>query len=194
MNEQWICSPVIERRTGESTFLRRHPIELILLGDYTHVPIMIGYNNLEGMHWDIYNLLHQGQSKFITDYTTVIPNNLNCLKGSLYSKTLEARIKAAYFGYTKDDPCIWDKIPLFDLHTDTFWLRGIYSTIRNHLATSDCPIYFYRFSADSQLNLSKRLSAPYKTNCYQKGPLINRTLSGILIIPFALQAHQTGTS
>lgn len=165
----WICSPVIEQYNDESTFLRKRPIDIICSGDYNRVPMMIGYNNLEGMHWDIYNLLCKGQSEFISDFSTVIPNNINCTKGSLYCKTLEAKIKSAYFDYTKDDPALWDKMPLFDLHTDVFWLRGIYSTIRNHLATSDSPIYFYRFCGDSQLNISKFLSAPFKANCSYKG-------------------------
>lgn len=149
--------------------MRRPPLETILSGHYTHVPVMIGYNNLEGMHWDIKNLLHRGHSEFITDYKTVIPNNINCYQSSLYSNTLQAKIKAHYFGYTKDDPTVWDKMPLFDLYTDIFWLRGIYSTIRNHLATSDSPIYFYRFAGDTSLNLSKRLCQPFKTNCSYKG-------------------------
>lgn len=149
--------------------MRRPPLETILSGHYSHVPIMIGYNNLEGMHWDIENLLRKGHSEFITDYKTVIPNNINCYQTSLYSNTLQAKIKAHYFGYTKDDPTVWDKMPLFDLYTDIFWLRGIYSTIRNHLATSDTPIYFYRFAGDTSLNLSKRLCLPFKTNCSYKG-------------------------
>lgn len=169
VDEKWICSPVIEQHTGDGTFLRRHPLETILSGNYNHVPIMIGYNNLEGMHWDIYNLLYKGRSEFISDYTTVIPNNINCSKCCLYSTALQAKIKAHYFAYTKDDPTVWDKMPLFDLYTDIFWLRGIYSTIRNHLTTSDFPIYFYRFAGDTQLNLSKRLCVPFKTNCYYKG-------------------------
>lgn len=130
---------------------------------------MIGYNNLEGMHWDIYNLLCKGQSEFLTDFSTVIPNNVHCTKGSLYCKTLEDKIKSTYFGYTKDDPCVWDKMGLFNLYTDVFWLRGIYSTIRNHLATSACPVYFYRFAVDSGLNISKCLSAPFKANCSYRG-------------------------
>lgn len=169
----WICSPVIEEYIGETTFLRRHPLEIILSGNYTHVPMMIGYNNLEGMFWDVFNLLYLGHSKLITDFTTIIPNNMNCIRGSLYNKTVKDKIRAAYFGYTKDDPTMWDKMPLFDIYTDIFWLRGIYSTIRNHLATSDSPIYFYRFSTDSQLNISKRLCAPFKANCNYKGSTTN---------------------
>lgn len=165
----WICSPVIEQFNDESTFLRKKPIDIITSGYYNRVPIMIGYNNLEGMHWDIYDLMCKGHSEFLTDFSTVIPNNVHCTKGSLYCKTLEDKIKSTYFGYTKDDPCVWDKMGLFNLYTDVFWLRGIYSTIRNHLATSACPVYFYRFSVDSELNISKCLSAPFKTNCSYRG-------------------------
>lgn len=127
--------------------------------------MMIGFNNLEGMHWDVYKLFSKGRSEFVADYSTLIPNNVNCNKGSLYSGTVAAMIKEKYFGYTDDDPCVWDKMPLFDVHTDVFWLRGIYSAVRSHLSVSGSPIFFYRFCADTQLNLAKRLSARFDTNC-----------------------------
>lgn len=141
----------------------------MLSGEYSRVPLMIGYNNFEGMHWDIYNLLNKGRSEFTADYSTLIPHNVNCRKGNLYCQTLEDKIKEAYFGYTKDDPVLWDKVPFFNMHTDVFWLRGIYSTIRNYPKNKNYPVYFYRFAMDSKLNISKRLSAIYSTNCNYRG-------------------------
>ncbi|KAF2883535.1 hypothetical protein ILUMI_22638, partial [Ignelater luminosus] len=164
---KWFSSPVIEKQKRYPAFISDEPINIIRSGDYHKVPMIIGYTSREGIYWDIYNQLMTGKSEIITDFTTVIPNNLNARKGSLLYQTIADRIKAFYWGprlyQTRmgRHPRLKDMEPLYQLLTDVFFLRGIHCTVKNHYEMSpETPIYYYRFSFETRLNVFKQMLPP----------------------------------
>lgn len=44
------------------------------------------------------------------------------------------------------------------MRTDIFFLRGVYSTVRNQLATSPTPIYLYRITVETELSFYKKFA------------------------------------
>lgn len=159
----WIGSPVVETQKNEPAFLPDTPINILRSGNYNHVPIIIGYNSLEGMVFDIFNIKYTGQSLLISDFSAFIPNDINCKRSSPYSETISKKIQEFYYSHTHDDPNLWDKMPIFNLVTDTFSLRGIDTAVRLHLQTSKMPVFYYRFNLDSRLNIFKRSVGPVTT-------------------------------
>lgn len=43
------------------------------------------------------------------------------------------------------------------MKSDIVFIRGIYSCVKNHVATSTTPVYLYRFALDGSLNLFKAI-------------------------------------
>lgn len=164
---KWFSSPVIEKQKHYPAFISDEPINIIRSGDYHKVPMIIGYTSREGIYWDIYNRLMTGKPEIITDFTTVIPNNLNARKGSLLYQTIADRIKAFYWGPRLQQtrmgrhPRLKNMEPLYQLLTDVFFLRGIHCTVKNHYEMSpETPIYYYRFSFETKLNVFKQMLPP----------------------------------
>ncbi|KAK4885074.1 hypothetical protein RN001_001345 [Aquatica leii] len=169
----WLCSPVIENRKFPGSFLIDTPINIITSGNFSKVPIIIGYTSREGMFWDIYNQQLTGKSKIITDFTKVIPNNLNCRRNSLLSNTIADQIEKFYYGSRLSStrmgrhPRFKKMDPLFQLVTDVFFLRGIFATIKNHLEiASSIPIYYYKFCYDTPLNIFKQMATALNRQKY----------------------------
>lgn len=49
--------------------------------------------------------------------------------------------------------------------SDINYIRGIYSTVKNHVRTSTVPIYFYNISSGTSINLLKTLSKIAEDDC-----------------------------
>lgn len=164
VNTKWFCSPVVEKQKFPAPFLSDEPINIIRSGCYSKVPMIIGYAAREGIYWDLQNLQITGKHKIITDFTKVIPNNVNCDKNSLLSKTIATKIKDFYFGPRLSQsrmgryPRLATMGPLYELLTDVFVLRGVFTTIKNHLEMDHrIPIYYYKFTIVTDLNVFKRM-------------------------------------
>lgn len=107
---------MVETPTKEPNFLTEDPLKIILSGDYTKVPIMIGYTDREGMYSQVRDMLVKGGFKLFTDFETKIPYFFNIPKGSDLSKRIAKRIKEFYF---KDNNPTMDNL-------EAYYLVGIY--------------------------------------------------------------------
>lgn len=147
-------SPVVEQGNTYEKFLQDDPKALIQNGNYNDVPLMIGSNNKEGL---LYGFLANSAGMNFTpvDTSALIPHTLNiCIN----SNRETARKEINEFYYKQKEPELSDEnlIPGFiDLFTDSFFTHGIQNSIQLHLDHSKSPIYFYKFSMDSTLNLFK---------------------------------------
>nr|CAI5846964.1 unnamed protein product [Callosobruchus analis] len=85
---------------------------------------------------------------------TLVPASLNLRKGTGKYKEVVDKIKEFYFkGH--DPKSNVDNI--FRVYTDNFFLYEIYRCTKLHLETNTYPIYFYRFSMETELNFMKIL-------------------------------------
>lgn len=73
--------------------LTEEPIDLIRSGNYNRVPILMGYNNLEGILAEI-----TLGDKLEADFESQVPYELDLEKGSDESKEIARRIKEFYYG------------------------------------------------------------------------------------------------
>lgn len=117
---------------------------------------MFGNNNKEGIFYG-FLVNSVGLNFTAADTSALIPHTFNiCSKSNK-----EAAIrKINKFYYNQTEPKFSDEslIPGFiDLFTDTFFMHGIQNSIQLHLEHSKSPIYFYKFSMDSKLNIFKNM-------------------------------------
>nr|CAH64510.1 putative esterase [Tribolium castaneum] len=144
--------PVIEKKP-EGAFLCEDPVDLLESGRYNHVPIMIGYTTREGILSEV--LQRPKPFKPITDFELAVPSFLKLQRGSDISKLVAKNIKEFYYG--NEEPTDKNKDKFYLLETDNFFLREIWRTVKYHNKTSSVPIYFYRMSIETDLNLFKNM-------------------------------------
>ncbi|KAI4468852.1 carboxylesterase [Holotrichia oblita] len=147
--------PIIEKASGkEPAFLTENPLELILKGKYHKVPLIMGYTSNEGIFFETPEK-RKKRSK-VVDLERYVPHFYELAKGSEGSKEIANSIQTFYFG--DDVPDVEDRERFSIINTDTYFLRGIYTSVRSHSITSKQPIYLYRFSVDARLNLIKKFA------------------------------------
>ncbi|XP_048520411.1 esterase B1-like [Dendroctonus ponderosae] len=136
-------------------FFSEHPVRLLLSGKYNKVPLLMGYNSGDGM---IVDGMVEPHLNYIywTEKEYNVPGLLHLEKGSALSRRLGDEIVSFYFG---NGPISRDTHlrQFYDITTDNSFLRGIFSSVQHHLRTSNCPIYMYRLSLDSDLCFYKRM-------------------------------------
>ncbi|CAG9856191.1 unnamed protein product [Phyllotreta striolata] len=145
--------PVVEKPSNEPAFLSKQPLEVIRSGEYSKVPIIMGCLSREGMY---ISALIKGSAKTkLLMHTTLLPNNLGMRIGSDVHKRAAKRVMEFYFGDKKDplDDIDW----VNKLYTDNYFLYEVYRNAKCLLETNPCPIYFYRFLYDTELNFLKNL-------------------------------------
>lgn len=122
-------------------------------GNFAKVPMMIGYNSDEGLISQVFSGNNDDPSE--TDYSEFVPNDLNPNNSSELAEIISEEVKNFY----ESRDYHGDRMQLeIDAFTDTSFLHGIYTTLRARLAASKSPVYFYRFSMSSKLNLIKNLN------------------------------------
>ncbi|XP_049817662.1 juvenile hormone esterase isoform X2 [Aethina tumida] len=141
--------PVIEDYKDESTFLYEDPLEIISNGNYQRVPMIMGCTSREGM------ILHSLiPKKYLLTDNNLVPQNIGLEPGSSLYKEAAEKIKKFYMKGKSDEDNIDN---FFKLFTDNYFLLGVYESIKKHLETTNQPIYFYRFSLDTNMNFLKRV-------------------------------------
>ncbi|KAK5647709.1 hypothetical protein RI129_002601 [Pyrocoelia pectoralis] len=150
-----LMGPAIEKPTAKFPFIVQEPLDIILSKNYNHVPIMIGFTSREGMLFDLLNRIKYGDVKLVTDFETEIPYVMKVQKGSGLSKTISEKIKAFYYG--KEVPSNDNINQYYLLKGDNFFVWSTYAAVKHHCSTSQKPVYLYRMSVESTLNLTKKV-------------------------------------
>ena len=91
---------VVEKPSSEEPFLDRRPIDIISSGDYNHLPMMIGYNDREGMAIDQI-VPSRARAPFFENMEFSVPLALKVQRGSTLSKQIANEIRLFYFGDVK---------------------------------------------------------------------------------------------
>lgn len=146
--------PVPEMITSTTqAFLSEDPLEIIRSGNYNHVPFITGINDQEGLLSEFVSRTVSNESVLITDFTKYIPPELEITSGSTQEKDIADRIKKFYYG--DSEPSRTNITGAVNLQTDYLFSFPAHRSVMEHLKTAENPIYFYVFSADTQLNVYK---------------------------------------
>lgn len=89
-----LSAPLIETSsTNEANVITKEPIEIIRSGNYNQVPILMGYNSLEAIYYEI----TQG-GNLEADFASQVPAELNLEEGSEEFEEVARRMKEFYYG------------------------------------------------------------------------------------------------
>ncbi|KAI4468851.1 carboxylesterase [Holotrichia oblita] len=148
--------PTIEKiSTAQGAFINQDPLDIIMKGNYTKVPLMMGYTSQEAFFLMSTSGKLSNKDKLYIDFERYVPHFLKLNVGSDMSKQIANKIKNFYFGENEVIAEHIDKY--YSMQSDSIFVRGIHSSIKNHLLSSTEPIFLYRFSVDASLNLYKIL-------------------------------------
>ncbi|KAI2474067.1 hypothetical protein C4B38_000154 [Diabrotica virgifera virgifera] len=145
-----LISPVIEK-PNPTAFLTEKPIHIIQSGKYNDVPVIIGYNDSEGLFADIIATLKMVDAKVIADtpLEQMLPYDTNFTDTQQVERLVN---KLRNFYCPETDP-----IGRINLITDAFFAAGIKISAKSQAKVSKNPVYFYRFTLSGGLNLMKKM-------------------------------------
>lgn len=146
-------TPTIEKKfEGQEQFLTEEPIDLILAGKVSKVPLLMGYNSAEGIlmvkdHTKKLEILNKDPSFLVPrDLATTVPKEQLDEFGQ--------RVKQFYFG--GKDATEDDAQAIVDVQTD---INFVYQTHRFlHFYHSLAPVFLYKFDYVSELNVVKNMT------------------------------------
>ncbi|XP_066249783.1 esterase B1-like [Euwallacea similis] len=143
-------SAVIET-PNPTAFLDKNPVDIIKEGGYNEVPIMMGYTQDEGMLLDLDKIEGKKMGVKVPDLELgqIIPVNLGVEKCSDSWREIAEALGKLY----PPEALKTSYGPM----TDSFFLVGIFESLKLHLKTSTLPIYLYRMSLNAGLNQLKIL-------------------------------------
>ncbi|XP_050307748.1 esterase B1-like isoform X2 [Anthonomus grandis grandis] len=148
--------PVVEPKGKEPAFLTEEPLEILKSGRYNKVPMIMGYNSLEGIFVYIY-LMRINTEMFLSD-ETLVPNSLNLRIGSTQYKKVCEEVRQMYG--LKGDEDMWNRDVLekaIKIYTHNYFMVDICRSAMLH-ASHKIPVWFYRFNLDTDLNFLKKVS------------------------------------
>jgi acetylcholinesterase len=150
-----ILKPVIEKESDEA-FLTKLPIELICeQGKDLNIPIMIGFNNGDGMVQMEY--FYDKLDKADRNLLYFVPTSIKVEQESEEAKEIEHEMRKFFFG---DLGLVRENIPaLNNLGTDLHYT--VQTTLFNEMYRKYSPNtkqYVYQFCLDTKLNIGKSFS------------------------------------
>ncbi|GJQ76631.1 hypothetical protein Trydic_g15492 [Trypoxylus dichotomus] len=145
--------PIIESHGNEEVaFLADAPFTIIESGEYNAVPMLLGFTNAEGVGIEtMLRRVNDGWEGLIKDFFNLIPSELGLKRDSSAAIDLARRIEEFYFD--GDQPEEGNVEALVRLFGDIFFAFPALRTALEHYRTSDEPIYLYKFSLDTDLNV-----------------------------------------
>ncbi|KAK4885071.1 hypothetical protein RN001_001342 [Aquatica leii] len=146
--------PVVENKSSNS-FLTEDPITILKSGNYNKVPIVIGFTSREGMICDFYCTEIKEHGHAIKNFISKIPYNITAPTENEFIKIMADKIKKFYYGDQK--PSEDNKNQYYLLQGDASFVWPTFVTVRQHILTSNTPIYVYKVSVDSTLNFIKKM-------------------------------------
>ncbi|KAJ8732438.1 hypothetical protein PYW07_015037 [Mythimna separata] len=146
------CTPTIEKKfEGQEQFLTEDPIDLLLAGKVSNVPLLIGHNSAEGIF--MVNDHIKRLEIFNKDPSYMVPRDLAITVSKEKLDEFGQRIKQFYFGgkdVTKDDTQA-----IADFQTDLNFMYQIHRFL--HLFQSTAPVFLYNFDYETDLNVVKNV-------------------------------------
>lgn len=148
VQSQNIFVPCLEKELpGIKRFINDTPYNLLSRGEYTKLPVIIGYNNEEGLLF----ISKENDTTFSEiDFYKALPRNL-VFPTEGEAREAAAKLNKTYIGNNKNNLAI--KLARFE--GDSGIIYPVISTTELLLNTNDKPIYPYKFSYSGLLNVAK---------------------------------------
>lgn len=91
--------PTIEKiPTTQGAFINQDPLDIIIEGNYTKVPLMMGYTSKEAFFLMSTSGKLSSKDKLYIDFERYVPHFFKLKSGSNLSKEIANKIKYFYFG------------------------------------------------------------------------------------------------
>ncbi|XP_035896227.1 carboxylesterase 4A-like [Anopheles stephensi] len=149
--------PVVEPSDApEEILIRQRPIELIRNGAH-RVPLIVGYNDLEGAFFTAFeNAIDPTvKGQFNANPHLLVPMFWNVGEGTAASGQISGAFRNHYWQSRPLDASLDYEWTVYQ--SDHLFLFAIDQTVRFHAQSSTVPMYYYQFSYDGDLNLYKKL-------------------------------------
>nr|QIK02104.1 carboxylesterase 1 [Holotrichia parallela] len=155
IEDDLFATPIVEEPSNVPVFLPSRPIDIIKSGNYRQIQFLTGITDAEGLLAQQASLEATGENLLIEDFTYFVPREFEIAPGSEEEAIVSQKIKEFYYGDT--EPTRQDIAPAVDLYTDFVFGFPAYRAILEHLQTSTAEMYFYIFSAETDLNFAKQI-------------------------------------
>nr|XP_023025748.1 esterase B1-like [Leptinotarsa decemlineata] len=144
--------PVIEY-PHEGAFLTEDPEEIIKSGKNHQIPMIIGYNSLEGLFYEIMRKT-RNDANLPKNLERDIPYDLNILKNQNQVQEVAQKMKEFY--YKSADLSESNIHCRYMLVSDVHFVYGIQKSATLLKRHGTAPVYVYRMSLNSSLNYFKK--------------------------------------
>lgn len=146
-------APTVEKEfDGEEAYFTKHPSDYLKEGHFERVPLLLGYNEGEGMGLVKNNMKKAKLLK--EDFTRKIPRDIIRTVSSERLKEIAELTRKFYFGNNEIDEKSSQAV--CDLESDYNFSFGITRFAKAMSRLSSSPVYFNKFCFDGQLNIYKR--------------------------------------
>ncbi|XP_066996050.2 esterase E4 [Anabrus simplex] len=139
--------PVIEPDLGDGSerFLTADPTELLLSGNFSHVPLIMGFTEMEFDWLAMYVIQNNTWAEYMTDrFDELAPISLLYERGTDRSRNITRELRKFYL---QDQPVTNSSFQgLGQLYSDSIIIFGMYRTANLISRVSSAPVYFYKFS------------------------------------------------
>lgn len=154
--EKNIFVPCVEREIdGVDSVITKYPSEVIRSGNYTKLPMIIGYTDKEGIYFvssDYGNSLRNNTRAI--DPLTVLQNDLIFPSG-FDKKCTGDKIMRHYFSSYEDEMIM----NMVNLYSDVHFKVPLVLESEMYAQTNDEPIYYYLFKYSGYINMPKVVSS-----------------------------------
>lgn len=150
---EYIFRPCVEKLIfGTKPFMTKSPRQLLEAGTYNQVPVIIGYNNKEGIMFarnfdeDVFYGLDQ-------QFESILPDDL-VFTSSKQRSRVASDVRDFYFGNAPLNSNITDS--LVDYYSDAVFHYSAVSVAEYFIQSSKYPVFLYYFQYDSTRNAEKQ--------------------------------------
>ncbi|CAH0714294.1 unnamed protein product, partial [Brenthis ino] len=145
-------SPVIENSAlSGKHFITESPLTLIKKGVLSKVPIIVGYTSGEGIEL---GRLFPNTLTFLLNVGAVVPRELKFKLKNEQTLEVDRKIRKFYFKDQELNKTMLQEV--VDFETDRLFAYNIYRFARYHKHVTAMPVYFYKFSIETERNYTKK--------------------------------------
>lgn len=136
-----VFTPCIERKTEEEAFLTESPLSILQRDSYKKVPMLYGFNNMEGLIRVPYLALYRDAMN--ENFSDFLPGNL-IFKSDEEKREVGDKVKQFYFG---NEPVSEENVLGFiDFFSDVMFTHSMLWTAKLYVEAGNDQVYLYEYS------------------------------------------------
>ncbi|XP_030749275.1 esterase FE4-like [Sitophilus oryzae] len=131
-------------KPSRDAFISRNIIDILTSGEYNKVPLLIGFNDREGI---LDEVVRELENETVTA-KNFIPHNIDFHGNETLRQIYIKKFNDFYLSTPDRDSYI-------KAYSDTMFVAGIFGTVKNHIKTCNKKVFLYKFAGDTGLNYIK---------------------------------------